>query len=71
MIVHVRHKETGKIYAIPCVQVVVYNDSGQPVSIAYERDELIVCTDAGQDDYSRTISDLRIGKIKPHASAAD
>lgn len=71
MIVHVRHKDTGKVYEIPCVQVIVYNDSGQPVSIAYERDQLIVCTDAGQGDYSRTISDLKIRDIKPHGTAAD
>ena len=69
MLVQVRHKETGKVYEIPCVQVVVYNDSGQPVSIAYERDKLIVCTDAGQGDYSRTISELKIGNLKS-ASAA-
>jgi hypothetical protein len=68
--VQVRHKETGRVYEIPCAQVVVYNDSGQPVSIAYERDDLIVCTDAGQPDYSRTIGELKIGNVKPYAAPA-
>jgi hypothetical protein len=69
--VQVRHKDTGKVYLIPCSQVVVFNDSGQPVSLAYERDQLIVCTDAGQPDYSRTVDELKIGNIKTHAAAAD
>lgn len=64
MFVQIRHRDSGKIYLIPASQVVTVNDDGQPISIAYERSGLIVCTDATQQDFSTVVSDLRIADIK-------
>lgn len=64
MFVQVRHRDSGKIYVIPVAQVVVANDNGQPVSVAYERSGLIVCADATQPDFSTIVSDLRLSNIK-------
>ena len=66
MFVQIRHRDSGKIYLIPASQVVIANDDGQPVSIAYERTGLIVCTDATQQDFSTIVNDLRISDIKPN-----
>jgi hypothetical protein len=63
MLVQLRHQESGKIYVIPASQVVVFNDDGDPVDITYERDRLILCTDAGQSDFVNTIAALKISKL--------
>lgn len=63
MFVQILHKESGKTYVIPASQVVVFNDDGHPVSLTYERDGLLVCTDAAQQDFGRMVSDLKINKL--------
>mgnify|MGYP000855571849 CR=1 FL=1 len=64
MFVQVRHRDSGKTYLLPVSQVVVANNDGQPVSLAYERDGLIVCSDATQQDFAGIVKDLRIADLK-------
>jgi hypothetical protein len=63
MLAQLLHRDSGKSYLVPTVQLVVYNDSGQPVAICYQRDGLIVFTDAAQSDFSSTIGELKINNI--------
>lgn len=52
--------ETGKKYKINTDQVVIYADNGKPCAIAYARDGLIVCCDASQADFGKTVDTLKI-----------
>lgn len=57
MNVHIIHPN-GKRYTIPAVQVVVENDDGATLAVAYETAGLIVYTDATKDDFRGVVRQL-------------
>lgn len=66
MIVEFKHTN-GQIFRLPAHQIVVYNDDGHPVSVAYETAGLIVSVDANHADFDGAVSELKIRKIDPKA----
>lgn len=59
MFISIRHTN-GKSYRMPITQAVLYTDDGWPCTLAYERDGLIIYTDANQPDFAGTVRELRI-----------
>lgn len=60
MLIRFVHAETGREYTIPAGQVVVLTDDGTPAALAYQRGNVIVATDAGQNDFAKVCGELRI-----------
>ena len=61
MLIEIIHPN-GKHYSIPASQVVVNNDDGAPVAVAYETGGLIVYTDVTKSDFSSTAQQLKLAK---------
>lgn len=55
--------ENGKRLVFRASQVACFDDTGQPVAITYEHGDLIVHTDASQDDFNQTCQLLRVKPI--------
>jgi len=55
----------GQIFRVPAHQVIVYNNDGHPVSVAYETAGLMILVDANHEDFNATVTDLKIRKMDP------
>lgn len=53
----------GQRYRIPASQVVIHNDDGNPVAVAYETSGLLVYTDVTKGDFNTVVGQLKLKKV--------
>ena len=64
MFICFRHTN-GKVYKLPISQMSLHTSDGWPCALAYEREGLIIYTDANDADFGTQVQSLYIKREEP------